>query len=51
MRRGRQNFELELFGCKMYYTSAKLTFGGGDNMWGYIKLQGCQKPIRGAKSL
>ena len=35
----------------MYHTSAKLTFGGGENIWGYKKLQGAPKSFRGAKKL
>ena len=39
MRRGRQDYELKVFGCKkMYHTLANLTFGGVEkNIWGCKK--------------
>ena len=43
---GRQNFEL------MYHTSAKLTFGGGEKIFGGTKSsRGRQKAPGGARSL
>ena len=52
MRRGRQNFDLKLFGCKKYHTSAKLTFGGGEQIFGVQKSSsGRQKASGGAKKL
>ena len=55
MRRGRQNFELKLFGCKnvpYVITSAKLTFGGGGKIFGGTKSsRGRQKASGGAKKL
>ena len=52
MRRGRQNFELKLFGCKnVPYVGQINVRWWGKNIWGYKKLQGAPKSFRGAKKL
>ena len=52
MRRGRQNVELKLFGCKnVPYVGQINVRWWGKNIWGYKKLQGRQKASRGAKKL
>ena len=51
MRRGRQNFELKLFGCKLYHTSAKFTFGGGEKYLGVQKAPRAPKTYKGRKKL
>ena len=48
MRRGRQNFELKLFGCKnVPYVGQINVQWWGKNIWGYKKLQGAPKSFRG----
>ena len=56
MRRGRQNFELKLIGCKNVPYVGQLTFGGGEKIFGGTKssrgakkLQGAPKSTRGYK--
>ena len=50
MRRGRQNFELQLFGCKNVPNFGQINVRWWEkNIWGYKKLQGAPKSFRGRK--
>ena len=50
MRKGRQNFEFKLFGCKYVpYVGHINVRWWGENIWGYKKLQGAPKTCKGRK--
>ena len=47
MRRGAKISSLSYLAANIYHTSANLTFGGGENIWWYKKLQRAPKPYKG----
>ena len=52
MRRGRQNFEIKLFGCINVPNVCQINVRWwGKNISGYKKLQGSPRSFRGAKKL